>query len=92
MMEKKGEIPLCACKAHKCEDPDSFTDVLENMVTLEPPLNDNMGTIFVNTLLTCIIKAANLKRLIQWSLIITNSKGPLKLFFVTGVLTNKIYE
>ena len=62
-LEKKGEIPLCACKAHKCEDPDFFTDVLGNLVTLQPPLNDDTGTIFANTLLTCIIKAANLKRI-----------------------------
>ena len=60
---EKGEIPLCACKPHKCEDPDFFTDVLGNLVTLQPPLNDDTGTIFANTLFTCIIRAANLKRI-----------------------------
>ncbi|CAI8036415.1 hypothetical protein GBAR_LOCUS20400 [Geodia barretti] len=62
-LESKGEVPLCACKAHKCEDPDLFTDVLGELIPLQPPLNDDTGTMFANTVLMHIIKAANLRRL-----------------------------
>ena len=62
-LERKGNIPLCTCKAHKCQDPDFYTDVLGALVTIQPPLNDDTGSLFANVLLTHILKAANLRRL-----------------------------
>ena len=40
--------------------PGFYTDVLGVLVTIQPPLNDDTGSLFANVLLTHILKAANL--------------------------------
>ena len=62
-LERQGEVPLCACIAHTCKDPDIFTDVLGELITIQPPLNDDTGTMFANILSVHILKVANLRRL-----------------------------
>ena len=45
---RKRKVPLCDCKAHKCDNDEFFTDVLGELVKLQAPLNDNSGTRFAN--------------------------------------------
>ena len=59
---RKRKVPLCDCKAHKCDNDEFFTDVLGELVKLQAPLNDNSGTRFANVLLSHILKVANLTR------------------------------
>ena len=59
---RKRKVPLCDCKAHKCDNDEFFTDVLGELVKLQAPLNDNSGTRFANVLLSHILKVATLTR------------------------------
>ena len=62
-LQRRREIPLCKCVAHTCPDVEFYTDVLGVLITMEPPLNDDSGTIFANLILTYILKAANWNRI-----------------------------
>ena len=57
---RKRTIPLCTCKAHKCRDEDFFTNVVGELVKLQPP---DTGAIFADDLLSHILKAAHLTRI-----------------------------
>ena len=62
-LEKKREVPLCACKAHMSSDSDLYLHVISALVTIQPPLNDDSGNELASILLSYILKMADLQRL-----------------------------
>ena len=62
-IERKRQLPLCGCKAHKCHD-DVYgrPSGVGNSPHPPPPLNDDSGNVFASVFLTHILNVANLTR------------------------------